>query len=677
MSERPIIDLGFSTIESGTLYAPISIARVIRNLVPTAERSLTSVRGPARYETKAAQFNFSDADGVFHASLDNGMSDMLLVRAGDTLYQHQGWSRSWATLATGLNTESRQKFPDQWAVVGNRIIWTNGISYPQVITSDGYVYPLGFQRPPSAPTALGPTSSDNSSYENAPPNWLGYSQVGQIGTVADSYQGEGGSLQMGSWYYYLQYEAIDGNIGPLSAASNGVFIATQQVRYDNADKRLDDLSDLTRSFGIKAVSEGVQDWVSAIRLYRTQDTVHRDSTPRLLARIVQHRNMWYQDNLPDALLTQREAAKNYIAVPQFKLMCPYQGGLAVANLSGQPGRVRLSEPGFAGTFVNERYIDPDPSGSEVYALTTYQGQLLAWTEHSMYQIIEDAEGLRSYPVSSTIGCVAPGSVQPLPDGTLIWMSNMGFHIYDGKQIRDVTLPVWFRWNLIHKAKRSRAVSYVDPVTREYVLAVPFKGTYRNNLQLVYDADDGGWRERDLLIDFNQFAITRDHRRYILGVGRERNTEDHLEDVFVLDHQDALYTPPAKKYAWESSELRMDPQGMRRFKLTAIYVGFIESVPENATVTVYKNGRWDDTITSPLRLVDNDFEDTWTYGTAVLGSDILRYPKLAWRKIELSIDDLASFRFRIESVEPTFLHLRAFRFDGDLLDRGGSRVPGAT
>lgn len=671
-SARTTIDLGFSRIESGTLYAPASVARVIRNLEPTAEKSLRSVRGPSIYEPAAGAVTLSEGYGIYHAALDNGMSDMLIVREGDTLRQHTGWNQTWASIKTGLNAEGRQRFPDQWASVGNRIIWSNGISYPYVITADGYVYPLGFQRGPSAPTALGPNSMDNDA--SFPPNWQGYSQVGSIGTVADNLSGQDGSVQSGAWYYYTQYESIDGNLSPLSASSNGVYLKTQSVRFDAAGLRLDDLDDITRSFAVKAMYDN-QEHIAAIRLYRTQDTVHADATPRLLARVVTHKDMWVQDNLPDALLTQRTPAKDYIAVPQFRLMTAYQGGLAIANTPANPGRVHLSDPGFAGTYQASRYIDPDPSGAEIYGITTYQGQIVVWTDHSMYRVIEDAEGLRSDPISTTIGCVAPGSVCTLGNGILIWMSTRGFHTYDGQTIEDITPPIWFRWSKINKARRSRSVCYLDPRTGEYVLAVPYGGSHRNSLHLVYDPEDKGWREQDLRIDFNQFTVTKDHRHYVLGIGIDTTTDD--EDVFVLNHQDVRYTPPVKKYRWESTELRADPMGMQRFKLSAIYVGFIESAPVNATLTVYKNGRLDDSWSSPLRLVDNDFESTWTYGTAVLGSDILRPPKLAWRKVEGNSDDLASFRFVLESTEPDYLHVAAFRFDIDLLDRQGSRVPGAT
>lgn len=678
VSARTLTDLGFSLVESGTIYAPTSIARVIRNLEPTPEKSLRSVRGPARYEPNAGQVTLTDGFGVYHAALDNGMSDMLLVRDGGNIRQHTGWNRTWLTIKTGINSEVRQKFPDQWATVGNRIIWTNGINRALVINSDGYVYPLGFERHPTIPTAMGPVSGDD--LDSYPPNWQGYSQVGKVGTVADNYQGQAGVLQNGAWYYYAQYEGIAGDLGPLSPATNGVFLLTQNTRFDNADGRLEDLDDITRAFALKSLSQNI-DWVAAIRIYRTRDTVHADATPRLLARFTTHADMWYQDNLPDALLTQREPAKNYIAVPHFKLMCPYQGGLAIANISGHPGRVHLSEAGFAGTFVAERYIDPDPSGAEIYAVATYQGKLMAWTEHSTYVIVEDAEGLRSYPISDTLGCVAPDSVCTLGNGTLIWMSGRGFALYDGKDIEDISLPIWFRYSKLNKARKSRSCHYLSPRTGEYVLAVPHAGSQKNTLHLVYDPDayaaSPGWREQDLNINFNQFAVTRDHRRLILGIGIEASGGSPIEDVFVLDHQDFNYTPIPKTYRWESTELRADPRGMQRFKLTTLYVGFIESVPLNATVTIWKDGRLDDSFTSPLLLVDNDFQSTWSYGTAVLGTDILRPPKLAWRKVEVNCDDLASFRFKVESTEPTYLHLRAFRFDVDLMDRGGSRVPGAT
>jgi hypothetical protein len=677
------VSLGFSTVESGRVYAPQSIARIISNLEPTADQSLRSIRGPCLVEPKADQITFGEMFGIYHASLDNGMSDMLIVRDGELLRQHTGWNRTWATIKTGLNSETRQKFPDQWATINNRIIWTNGISHPYVITSDSYVYPLGFDRAPTSPTALGPTSPDNQIYDDYPPNYLGYSQHGHIGTVGDAFAGEAGNLQSGTWYYYYQYESIDGNLSPLSAASNSVDLKTQAVRFNLPNKdtgnRLEDVDDLTRSFAVKGIFSA-DDWVAAVRVYRTQDTIHRDSTPRLLDRVPAHNEMWLSDNLPDALLTQRTPAENYIATPQFKLMCPYQGGLCVANTSANPGRIHLSEPGFPGTFISSRFIDPDPSGSEIYGVATYQGKLLAWTDHSMYEIVEDAEGLRSNPISATVGCVAPGSIQTQVDGVLIWMSNRGFHTFDGSSVKDITSPIWFRYERLTKPRLGRCSSYIDPRTGEYVLAVPYDGAQKNNLHLIYDCEAEGWREQDWNIYFSQFAVSRDHRRNIFAVGEDpvgSGAGGVLSSAFVLHAENTLYSPSNKTFRWESSELRLDPTGMQRFKLASIYVGFVESSPNTCLLTIYKDGRVDKTITQVVTLHDVDAEASWFYGTAVLGSDRLRTPKLFWRKIDVNCDDLQSFRFAVTVTEPDTLHLKSFRFDATLLDKHGSRVSGPT
>lgn len=665
-------------IESGKIYAPGSLAKRILNLQVTTDGTLRSVRGPCLYmPTYPGWAGFTGARmyGIYHAALMAGMSDMLLARYGGTLYRHQGWSRTWTALQTGLNHEGRQKFADQFCEVNGRIIWTNGVDRALVIDSDGNTYPLGYDRAPAAPSVLGPTRPETPDEDY--PNSSGYSHPGDLGTLGNALNGQVGSMLEGAWYWYAQWEDLAGNLSPLSGPSNAGLVWTQSVGYSRPGSGsafgndFDELDDMPRQFLVRGIQAGPAR-TAAILLWRTRDNRHNPQEVFFRARIPGNADLMFPDSLSDALLGQ--PAIDLVPVPHFKVMTPWQGGLAIANTTDNPGLVRLSERGFPGMYRRDRWIIPDPSGGEVTALASHRGILLAFTEAAVYAISEGSLGLSSTPLSRTIGCVAPRSIQALPDGSLIWLGRDGFYLMGNsgpeRWVEDIEDDV----ARINWARAGRAVSVYNPVTHEYICVTRRDSQDLQRWMFVYDTRYGGWRAQDHQMGYDDLCATNDWRRYVLGVGR--NLADSRDDVWVLDHETRNYTPPAKTYRFESVELRADPAGMKRMHAKALYLGLVESDSAGtATITVYRDMRAADTSTATVNLRDDDYATTWSFSTAVIGTTTAKVPKLFWRRIPLDIQNCHSFRFRIDATEPVHLHIAAFAFDAQILDRAGSRVPG--
>lgn len=692
MASNPtLFQLELPFVESGRIYQPSSLARAIQNFEPTPEGTLKSVRGPAKYEIHDGQTVFGQVFGCYHSSSMAGANDLLLVRAGSTLYRHAGWSRSWVAILSGLNSEDRQKYPDSFVEINGKVCWSNGVDRPQVIDSSTYygnlVHPLGFERGPAAPAACGPNVSDDTSVasDDVPPNWYGYSHQGRIGTPGDVDLGEDGCLTAGNWQYALCYEDFEGNLSPLSTGSNVISVVTQSAGYlptsaptvvgGTPYKRVNQVDDMTRAFLVKGLNKG-PDHTKAIRVYRTMDTKHFEGGYHLLVRIPGNLPFQYPDNIPDGILANTPMAEDVTSVPQYKVACEYQGRLVIGNTAANPGLIRFSQPNFPGTFHTSDYVIPDSTGAEVTGLISMGGNVLAFTPRSTYLISLDAEGLRSTPLSKTIGCIAPQSLVCIDDGSVVWLGRDGVYSFiDGgiKRISNAITPLILRLN---QSRAGRACAIYDPTTSEYKLSVATDAHTTNNLILCYDIQRDGWREQRLGLNMAAMCVTNDDRRYAIACGYDGSTWD----VYVLDYQSRTYTPPTKRFLFRSGEIRIgrDQSGLQRFKATKLLIGIVEADSNaKATVRYYKDGRSDNPVSTTMKLVEDDFLPNWAYGGAVIGTDIFRDPKVCWVRVDIDVTNCTSFRFEIELFDTDHIVLQGLAFLGEAQDHGGNRVTSAT
>ena len=726
--------------ESQTLYPVGVLAREIQNLEFTSEETLVSVTGPTLYEPPDAlsppAYRSENIHSVFHTTLNGGLVDILVVRWGSELYWHNGWSQTFTPLTTiestsiPLSDELRPAYPDQYVVLNDRIIWTNGVDKARIITYEGMSFPLGFSNYPPTPQALSPTpnasvragkviraneltEADNgdsaiAKYQQEP-NYRGYSWPGRIGTVEDVLDGSTGSVGSGTWFYHAQLEDFFGNLGPLSPASNAARIATASTgppairvqakvpwyaritrtggneEFNNGpDTDNTELDDILKQFAV-CVGGDVPANVAAIRLYRTPDTKNVGIEPKLLARVPGSRLDTYPDNTPDEYLG--EPAQETIAVPIFRVMCTHQGRLVIGNTTGEPGIVRRSEPGFPGTFVRNEFTFPDAGGAEVTAVTSHNGVLLAFTEDTVYSLSDFGD---PKPLAQGIGCVAPRSIVALPSGMLIWLARDGFYgLVPGGGIERISEPIDRQTHhFLAKGRMRKAAAAYNYEAREYQCAVAEAGSSENNLMLCFG--QGGWRRKRLGLAIRDICTVRDWRKYTIVAARELqgitktdvSVEDYTttNDVYVLDHETRAYTPPDRSVIYRSNWIRAEKSGLTPMQLRTMYVGMLDSFDGDVTIRFYRNGSWADVVSmADLKSVGTDDGQgivADVAGKAVIGTARTRDPRLFWRQVPMQIRDARLWAFEIETTGSQALHLAAVAFDVSVATMGNpnSRVP---
>jgi hypothetical protein len=627
------------------------------------------------------------------------MVNTLVVRAGTKLYRHCGWYRGWEEIDSGLSSEGRPGYPDQFVMLNDEIIWTNGIDQARIIDSDGSSTILGFTEMPSAPETRGPMSQnqDATTY----PNYYGYSWAGKIGTTGDSLQGQLSAILEGSWFYYVQYEDFFGNLSASSPPSTPVTLATIQSSPYSGSNTTDvytafnanyvptsgaELDDLTRQFLVEV--SGAPDNAAAVRIYRTPDTKNVGIEPKFLIRLPNNREVAFPDNLSDQELGPPMPFT--IPVPIFRTMCTHQGRLVIANTEQDPGIVRRSMPGLAGTFESDEFIYPDSGGAEVTAVTSHNGVLLAFTEDSVYSL-EDFNAPR--PLTQGIGCVAPRSIKALPNGTLVWLGREGFY---GMSQSKTGLSIGFLSSSIdrttrfgiNRARARMAVACVDPESQEYRCALPAAGNPKNTFVLTFDG--AHWRRQLLDIEIADWCQLADWRQYILSIGKEASDDTPAQvtarggsnrtEVFVMNRSTKNYTPPTRKIIYRSAWIRGDELGLVPLSVRTMYIGMVDAFLGDATVRFYKNGSWKEEVSmSNLKVIgvdDGSGVVTDIAGSAVIGTAKTHDPRLFWRQVPVGLETVGSWAFEIEVSSPTRLHLAAFTFDISVATSGNirGRVP---
>ena len=696
--------------EAQKYYAADSLAFKVQNLERTPEGTLRSVVGPTPYEpdrgikeepATGITRTLSDKrpHGIYHAALVAGMVDTLVIRAGTKLYRHCGWYRGWEEIDSGLSSEGRPGYPDQFVSLNDQIIWTNGIDQARIIAADGSSTILGFTEMPSAPETRGPMSQneDQSTY----PNYYGYSWAGRIGTTGDLLSGQVSAILEGSWFYYVQYEDFFGNLSASSPPSTPVSIATIQSSPYDASLTQDtfralsnstppssgaELDDLTRQFLVEV--SGAPDNAAAVRIYRSPDTKNVGEEPKFLIRLPNNREVAFPDNLSDQELGPPMPLT--VPVPVFRTMCTHQGRLVIANTLEDPGIVRRSMPGLAGTFESSEFIYPDSGGAEVTAITSHNGVLLAFTENRVYSL-EEVTAPR--PLTQGIGCVAPRSIKALPNGTLVWLGRDGFYgmsqTKTGLQIGFLSSPIDRTARQgINRARARMAVACIDPESQEYRCALPESGSSQNAFILTFDGSH--WRRQLLDIEIADWCQLSDWRQYVLSIGREASsdTEEQVTarggsnrtEVFVMNRSTDNYVPPNRKVVYRSAWIRGDELGLVPLSVRTMYIGMIDAFDGNATIRFYRNGSWKEVVSmSDLKVIGVDDDSAVVSdiaGSAVVGTAATHDPRLFWRQVPVGLETVGSWAFEIEVQHPTRLHLASFTFDMSVATGGNirSRVP---
>lgn len=723
------IDLFIPPGESTVQYPIDSLAREIVNMVYTDEGTLASVRGPAPIEPvrpgdqTPARLSV-DVQSVFHARLRAGGAevDFLLARWGGYLHWHNGWTRSYQTVplfgppagSDVISSERRSVYPDQYVVLNNRVIWTNGVDRARVITYEGVSFPLGFNSVPPAPRASGPSergglstqsysvdeltianNGDDSIAEiQNEPNGFGYSWPGTIGTVGDVLDGFTGAVMAGEWLYWAQLESFQGDFGPLSPPSNPVTLRTstaspprvnkpslapqlfkagststdtlQPMNASESDNT--QLDDLLKQVFVTLDGEQAPN-TKAIHLWRSADRRNGGAEPQRVARIPGRRATNVPDNTADAYLGS-DVVVRPVPVPVFRVACAHQGRLVIGNTPDDPGLVRRSLPGRSGTFPEDEYVYPDSGGAEVTAVYSHQGMLLAFTEDCVYDISDFG-----FPrvLSQGIGCVAPRSLAATPDGTLMWLGRDGFYAMRGGAIELLSQAIdRLVRGFTNRARRRSAVACYNYQAREYQCSLAPAGSSKNTLTLCFGRD--GWRERRLGLDIRDMVTTQDARKYTYLAAREES-DPATNDIYVSDRETRAYTPPARSVKYRSNWMRGSQTAAVPVHARTMYIGMLDDYDGPLTVRLYKNGSWDPVreMTDLLSVgVDRGTTIvTQAAGKAVVGTAKTLDPRLVWRQVPMHLEDARLWAFELEVAHPGRMHLAAIAFDISVATKGNS------
>ena len=710
--QRALSQVRIQNGQAQVQYAATNLAYGILNLEPTPEGTLRAVRGVCPYEPDRGGNQYGGAGaleegyelfsrgtapatvyGIFHVNLLGDRAPTLLARAGTKLYMHAGWRRSWKVIYEGLTDDGRAGYPDVFVSVNDTIIWTNGIDPALVISYDGMVVPLGFDRAPGAPAADGPQQPPQT--ETLYANSQGYSWGGRIGTIGDFVDTNDGAVLNGRWRYAAAWEDVHGNISPRSGASAEMVIALQRANATvaagstSATKIVDEstqVDDLPRQFVVKSAGTAPAHAV-AWRLYRTPDSNRFPAEFRLLERISGTANFVYADNIPDSRLGA--PAKEMLPVPRFGVMTSHAGALVIAN----GPTVLRSEPGYPGSFPEAYKMTPDPDGSVVTGLVSHGGRLIAFTARSMVDITDPTAPPTI--MARGVGCVAPRSVQGMPDGTLIWLSRdvfYGWHPEKGVVPLSAAIHRLVSTGLAVGSLRN-AVAIIDPRSRDYRCAVAKAGEFGNELMLCFDGQ--GWRKVELGYDITDMCVTDDARRLVLftggrtvsrvvetypvfgeegGAGFQQTITSPVFDVYVMGHEVATYAPPARAYSYLSAWLRGDDTALKPINVHTLYIGMVDEINESIDINVYSNGSHIPDADSPRKVKAVGVHVADLLGDLKLGQGAAHARRLYWRKVPIALDNVNTWAFEITSEKP--FHVASFAFQVSFATMGDElgRIP---
>ena len=647
-------------------------------------------------------------------------------------------------------------FPDQFVTMNDYVIFNNGVDQAYIVTPEGIPFKLGFNMTPSAPIAEGPAGVDIVGRDSYYPNSHGYSWEGKIGTAGDTLSSDGGGILAGEFYYHLQYEDQFGNRSATSAKSNTVKIEPHTAsplrgsvkgRDDDAvastisaiEKTLGvEIKDVQRQFLVRcslpttmapsggtlrlsllgnAFSNTVS-WnttgrshtesldpsdVIAVNLYRTPDILNVGPTPRLVARIPASNDFSFPDNVSDAELG--DDMVQTVPVPIFKVMCVHQGRLIIGNISGAPGMVMRSEPGFPGTFSAVDFVFPDSGGEEITALYSHNNQLMAFTETSIYAMDDFAAPT---PIVRGIGCVAPQSIQVMRDGSLIWLGRDGFYAMNSSGINQISKTIDRTMKTLVNRNRFRmATSVIDPDSGEYRCALCPAGLTDQSKVLCFDGTY--WREVDYKMHISSFAVTQDQRELCLILGAAKRLAKESGDILSeptkrnIPLQDAAFKRGPSVYVtnretlassnrcgfsfdavYRSGWLRADQNALTPVNIRTMYIGLVDTENADFTVTFFKNGSTKPVATQLITAVGLDGDTGIVSNTgdlAVLGEGSrTQRPRIFWRKIPVNISTANSWCFEITtSVDSRggAVEIASFAFDISVATGGNprARIPG--
>lgn len=672
-------DLAVIRVESDKLITPLEVGSEVENFTLTSEGTLLSVNGPAPYlpDYGGGFFAYGNAHGIFHAVLDNGNQDVLLAHTATSVRVFQGWNRTWANLI-GPSGASPQviytmpddtacRYPTQFVLCPNGIVIIPQENLRAFFYNGTICTPLGYDQIPSAPTGRGPETGGTDT-----PNNIGYFgntggyalgdlhvdfKDGRLGFV-ESTEAAASSGNIHPSAYYMQYQWLDifGNLSALSGQSNMVSWAkeTRAVDVDHARKEI-----LWSN-----IEHGRNGTVGRI-LCRSKDIRNYSTTQSFIlsgnagtgtsgsfATLPDNASTKFPDNVPDESLIINPPA--VVPIPIFKLACMAFGRLWIGALKGNQGLVKASMIGRYGTFTDDYDIYPDPSGGEITGMWAVQGGALFFTISSTFLLTVSNDGLRfrTVPISLTSGCIAPDSIQNLPDGRVIWMGRDGFYMFDGQSVSYISEDIRETFKKVNFARLLQSTGRYDPNTREYRCFCPMNGVIFNDYCFIFNPILNGWTHRQASERYQSLCVTKDHRQYMLGCGQVADSAGtYTNGVWVLDHSNGSYNPASRTAVLQTGWIR-NTISDKRGSPKQVRIWIRNTTSGSMTVDVYRD--WSvagGAVDSKAITLYSPEQNPPLYGTVVLGTAdtywVRKYPH--WQEIFIYVPSCEVFKLRLSSA----------------------------
>lgn len=737
------------------LFAPAGMAGRILNMRLTRDNTLRSVVGPAEYHPHvwdsavsvgtitAPGYGYgSSFDGVHHAVV--GDRDILLVvgtldsGAGGKygVWEHQGAQRNWrlllgpdpsATFRADIESSpNKQLFQFVNTPRGIVIIPPAGRAY----FYDGFVLlPFGYTRGPSAPTPLSPrlVTGDDGAGALEDQTDAGYHHTGRtmgpafgdgrLGTIRDNTldiadvtkktNPLGGTLLQGAWSAVSQWVDYFDNLSPLSAESaQAICYADENLSKDRNRDEAETSSRLRIQIAWDNISRGPNGTVARIvgrsmDRNNSGDTSYHELPPTISGSLSakytldDNTTQLFSCSIPDSWLILQPTLRAVAPMPTFKLGALAFGRFWCANFDDDPGALMGSYPNQYGTMDPLTRNTPDPRGAGITALHTVGGALLLFTETSTFIMTpsDDGVGYKTSTLHPNVGCVAPNSVQTLPNGVTIWMSREGFHGWTGEGLpQDISQAPGGIKNLygrVNFARRHRACSAVDPEMGEYRCWFAVDGEHRNNRCVVYMGE--GWAERtDCSAD--AVCVKQNASQQMLAAGlatvydaRDEQEKD-VNSLWVLDHEAPGVQTAVRADCLVSTAWMRQTRSQRRGNVLFLTAFLRESDESSLSVDMLRGWRdFPSTAKEPQPNYDTAdpaprFDLTtlggtdYNKGTSGYEKSLFLTRRPFWSKIDCELHSVETVRFTFKGSN---FELLGFEFADQDSHGGGQRMPEAT
>jgi hypothetical protein len=239
---------------------------------------------------------------------------------------------------------------------------------------------------------------------------------------------------------------------------------------------------------------------------------------------------FYPDNVPDAWLTT-PMNTDVIPVPNFRLGALAMGRFWMANWDGAEGALVASEVGLWGTPLRSTLSFPDPQGAEITGLHAVDGGLLVFTRSSVFMISPNdrGDGFRQQTLSSTVGCVAPGSIATMRNGPTVWLGVDGFYAYANGTVQYIFADHEERVKQFNVGRIQRSVACFDWHQGQYNCWVPssvgddtvtLRMRQVPNRRFKFDGENWTWDQSidTAIYGMHDVTVSPDARGLIIGCG---------------------------------------------------------------------------------------------------------------------------------------------------------------